>query len=234
MDELLSIDRDSVRVFLQRWYGFAGSVARETACMESDVPPELAEWYQTSLLTGVPVTFQDHPIDVTALVREADGMLPFWVENQHGFYWAVNPSRDDRQVFCRESGASEWRTTGESLETFLLHCAVREAIIGAEWKFTEFIEESKLQDSLQNFSRLNFVSLASEEPEATLWCGMDSLARLTLPPAGYGRPDEQIWMLTIAASNEANIQKCASRFGQQLPGENNACSTGEFDERPPF
>ncbi|GGU54475.1 hypothetical protein GCM10010502_00700 [Kitasatospora aureofaciens] len=234
MDELLSIGRDSVNRFLQRWCGSTGVADAIEAGMEPAVPPELAEWHAAVARVGAPVIFQDHPVALPDLAPAADGMLTFWRENQHGYYWAIHAGRSDRQVFCTESGSRDWHSTGQGLGQFLLHCTVREAIIGSKRKFTTFIDKSMSNDALQSFLPLNFSALSSEESETRLWCSADALARLAVPLVGYEQPGEQLWMLTISVQHDSTIQDYASRFGHHVSEDVDPPLLEDLDEPPPF
>jgi hypothetical protein len=234
VDELLSLGADGVDRFLLRWYGSMGSASVGSAAAGLVVPSELAEWHAAAARAGVPITFQDHPLALEDLAPDPDGMLPFWVENQHGYYWAVNLEDPESRVFSRESGSSDWQFVSENLEKFLLHCTVREAIIGAVNKFTVFVAEPLLGDALESFSMLDFAALASEESETRIWSSADALARVAVPPVGYGRPDEQIWMITIAVAGDASIEKYGSRFGLEISDEVDSPVIGISEESPPF
>jgi len=140
-------------------------------------------------------------------------MLEFWVENQNGYFWAVDLEDDRLQVFSREAGRSDWTGTGEVLSDFLLHCTVREAVIGGASKFTTFVDASEINEALESFEPLKFGALGSEEPQVKLWCSEDALVRMAPPPTGYAGPGEHLWMLTFAAPSDSRIERYASRFG---------------------
>ncbi|MET7426675.1 hypothetical protein [Dactylosporangium sp. NPDC005555] len=219
MDDVLPLGAGSVEQFLLRWYGPTGSSRVGAAAVSFAAPSELIEWHAAAERAGRPVTFQDHPIALGDLSPDPGGMLTFWVENQHVYYWAVNLSDPESRVFCREIGSEEWQFVGEDLGKFLLHCTVREAIIGAARKFTVFVAESSLNDALELFSVLDFAALVSEDPETRIWSSSDALASVTVPPVGYGSPDEQFWMITIAVAADTSVEKYGSRFGLDLSGE---------------
>lgn len=134
-------------------------------------------------------------------------MIVFWVENQSGYYWAIDADREERQVFVRECASDEWRDTGESLDRFLLHCTVREALIGTESKFSAVVPDSVLHGALADFSALPFRPFASESPLARLLCSGNALARVAPPPVGYAPADESSWMLTIATARGEGIEE---------------------------
>ncbi|MFH9607485.1 hypothetical protein [Streptomyces sp. NPDC017448] len=90
MNELLSIDSDSVGRFLQRWYGTARSVSDVHLEAIPSAPAELVEWHTAAALVGGPVTFQDRPVTPQGLAPDSCGMLEFWAENQNGCFWAVD------------------------------------------------------------------------------------------------------------------------------------------------
>jgi hypothetical protein len=235
VDELLSLDAGGVDRFLLRWYGpVASSGVGAVATPSFAVPSELTAWHVAAAHAQVPVTFQDHPIALEDLSLNPDGMLPFWVENQHGYYWAVNPKDPESRVFFRESGSTDWKPAGEDLGKFLLHCTIREAIIGAPKKFTVFVADSLLGDALELFSVLDFPALASEEPETRIWSSSDALARVAVPPVGYGRPDEQLWMITVAAAHDTSIKKYGARFGLDVSDEIVPPANAVSEEPPPF
>ncbi|MFD1364965.1 hypothetical protein [Actinoplanes sichuanensis] len=222
---------DDVREFLRWWYGPGLDSPAGALTADAAVPPDLAQWHSVAARAGVPVTFQDRPIALTRLSPEPGGMLPFWAENQNGHHWAVD-SRN--RVFARESGSEDWLPTGEDLRGFLLHCTIREAIIGAPEKFTVFVPESVLGDALESFEPLGFPALASEEPETRLWAGAGALARVTLPPVGYEHPSEQLWMITVAVPRGADIQGYEARFGVPSSGGVTGPAAGRPPEEPPF
>lgn len=233
VNEPMSLGAGTVDQFLLRWYGSVGSPIPSAADVGFSVPSELAEWHVAAARAGVPVTFQDYPIALADLSPDAEGMLPFWVENQHGCFWAVNLQDPESRVFSREFGSDDWQPAGENLGNFLLHCTIREAIVGAARKFTVFVDESVLGDALEPFSVLDFPALANEEPETRIWSSVDALARVAVPPVGYGRPNEKLWMITIAVSSDTSIAKYGSRFGLETPGED-VDPPIDIYEPPPF
>lgn len=161
-------------------------------------------------------------------------MLKFWVENQNGYFWAVDVGDDRLQVFSSQAGESVWTGAGEVLGNFLLHCTVREAVIGGASKFTVFVDASGLQEALESFSPLDFVALCSEEPQVTLWCSEDALVRMAPPPTGYADPGQQLWMLTFAAPSDSCIEQYASRFGLEGLTEVEPAQVELSYEPPPF
>ncbi|MFJ8010715.1 hypothetical protein [Streptomyces fagopyri] len=234
MDELLSINLDSVGRFLRRWYGTGESASDVHLDASPYVPAELVEWHRVAALAGGPVTFQDRPVAPQDLVPDARGMLEFWVENQNGYFWAVDLNDDRLQVFSREAGEGDWMRTSEVLSDFLLHCTVREAVIGGASKFTTFVDASETNEALESFEPLNFAALGSEEPQVKLWCSEDALVRMAPPPTGYAGPGEQLWMLTFAAPSNSRIERYASRFGLEgLTGATPARVELPY-EPPPF
>jgi hypothetical protein len=207
VEELLHPRSDSARRFLRRWYGTYDEPV-ETAFPESGaVPRELVEWHEAASSTGVRVTFQDHAVKPADLKREADGMLVFWIENQHGYFWAVDPESTDRQVLDRTNTSDTWRPTGENLERFLLHRTVHEALLGTEVKFSAVVPTEVLESgALNGFSALPFAPAANESPSTRWLCSGDALARLAPPSAGYAPPGQESWLLTVAAAPGADLQ----------------------------
>jgi hypothetical protein len=234
MDELLLGGVASADYFLGRWYGNSGDLGIGDMTAHALAPLELVRWHAAVARMGVPVIFQDHPIALQDLARDSCGMLPFWVENQNGYFWAFNPDDSEHLVLFRMSGSNTWEQAGETLERFLLHCTVREAVIGTERKFTVFVPESQLAESLESFSQLSFPALASEEPVTRMWSSDDALIRATVPPVGYERPGEQLWMLTFAVPYDGSIEKYASRYGLNVPGKISSRDIGTSNETPPF
>ncbi|MFF3565806.1 hypothetical protein ACFYXS_37845 [Streptomyces sp. NPDC002574] len=234
MDELLSIDSDSVGRFLRRWYGTVGSVSEVHLDAGPHVPAELVEWHTAATLACGLVAFQDRPVAITDLAPDSCGMLEFWVENQNGYFWAVDLDDDRLQVFSREAGEDSWTGTGEALGDFLLHCTVREAVIGGASKFTVFVDASEINEALESFEPLKFVALGSEEPQVKLWCSEDALVRMAPPPAGYASPGEQLWMLTFAAPSDSRIERYASRFGLEGLTDAESARVEPPYEPPPF
>ena len=231
VNDTRSLDAGGVEQFLHRWYGLEGG--SHAVAAESFVPAELKTWHEAVARAGVSVAFQDYPIPLNDLSPRPGGLLPFWVENQHGFEWAVKLDDPGNQVHFRESGSEDWWPTGEDLEDFLLHCTIREAIIGAAEKFTVFVAESLLNDALESFKMLKFPALASEEPETRIWSSLDALARVTVPPVGYENPGEKIWMVTVAVAGDASIQKYGSRFN--IENSDVVPTLADVsDEAPPF
>lgn len=161
-------------------------------------------------------------------------MLEFWAENQNSHFWAVDLADDTLQVFSREAGGGDWTGTGEVLRDFLLHCTVREAVIGSTSKFTTFVAASKIKEALELFEPLKFVALASEEPLVKLWCSEDALVRMAPPPTGYAGPSEKLWMLTFAAPSDSRIERYASRFGLEVLTEAEPARVELPYEPPPF
>lgn len=159
-------------------------------------------------------------------------MLEFWAENQGSYFWSVNVADETLQVFSREAGGSDWTGTGEALRDFLLHCTVREAVIGAASKFTIFVNAEEITEALEPFEPLKFAALASEEPQVKLWCSEDALVRMAPPPTGYAGPREQLWMLTFAAPSDSRIKRHASRFGLEILTEVEP-DRGELPYEPP-
>ncbi|MFE3599995.1 hypothetical protein [Streptomyces sp. NPDC059142] len=111
----------------------------------------------------------------------------------------------------RQEGG-DWTGTGEVLRDFLLHCTVREAVIGCTSKFIAFVDASEIKEALELFEPLKFVALASEEPQVRLWCSEDALVRMAPPPTGYAGPSEQLWMLTFAAPSDSLPDLIETRF----------------------
>lgn len=234
MDELLSIDVGSVRAFVRRWYGPWMESGGPRADAVRHLPDALADWHAVAASARVPITFQDHPIPISDVALEGDGMLPFWVENQNGYRWAVEVKAPGLPVYSQEWGSSGWAWAGEGIERFLVHCTVREAIIGAEQKFTAIVPDSLLVEALESFVSLPFVALASEEPETrVLVCG-DALARLTVPPVGYDRAQERSWMLTVAAPDLSGIERHRARLGGDAAHDEGPFPEDVIDEPPPF
>ncbi|MEU6534642.1 hypothetical protein [Streptomyces sp. NPDC047000] len=208
MEELLHPRSNSVRRFLRRWYGTSGGSPEPTLPKCENVPPELIEWHEAATSTGVPVRFQDYPVKLTALRRAADGMLVFWVENQQGYYWAVDPESTDRQVFDRTNTSEKWRPTGENLERFLLHRTVHEALVGAENKFSAVIPTEVLEPYTSNqFAALPFTPVVNEAPSTRWLCSADALTRVAPPPIGYAPPGQERWMFTVAAAPGIDLMK---------------------------
>ncbi|MFJ8105594.1 hypothetical protein [Streptomyces sp. NPDC096132] len=208
MEELLHPRSDSVRRFLRRWYGIADESAEPAFPEFEDVPRELVEWHKAASSTGTRVTFQDHAVIPADLKREATGMLVFWIENQHGYYWAVDPESTDRQVFDRTNTSDTWRPTGENLERFLLHRTVHEALLGTEAKFSAVVPTEVLESgALNGFSALPFAPAVNESPSTRWLCSGDALARIAPPPAGYAPPGHDSRMLTVAAAPGADLQR---------------------------
>ncbi|MBB4906267.1 hypothetical protein [Actinophytocola algeriensis] len=234
MDELLSIGSGSVGRFLRRWYGNVESVSDVHLDASLHVPAELVEWHAAAALAGVPVTFQDRPVALRDLAPDSRGMLEFWVENQNSYFWAVDLDDDRLQVFSREAREGGWTGTGEVLGEFLLHCTVREAVIGGASKFTTFVDASKIDLALESCEPLKFVALGTEEPQVKLWCSEDALVRMAPPPTGYAGPGERLWMLTFAAPADASIERYASRFGLERLTEAEPARVELPYEPPPF
>ncbi|WP_328954275.1 hypothetical protein [Kitasatospora purpeofusca] len=234
MDELLSIDSGSIGRFFRRWHGTTGSVSQFHLEAAPFVPSQLLEWHAMARLTDGPVTFQDHPIPLPDLMPDSRGMLNFWTENQSGNFWAVALDDEVFQVFTREGEDGNWVETGETLGHFLLHCTVREAVIGSEFKFTTFVDSSEINDAMESFELLKFNALASEEPQVKLWCSKDALARMAPPPTGYTEPGEQLMMITFAASSDPVIERYASRFGLEIPAAAEPSHQEIPYEPPPF
>ncbi|MFC1409730.1 hypothetical protein ACEZCY_26160 [Streptacidiphilus sp. N1-12] len=217
MEELLNPKGDSIRRFLERWYGVADSGENTASSRAQEIPHEIVNWHEAAASAGAKATFQDHPIALANLERSDDGMIIFWVENQNGYYWAIDPVREEREVFCREDASSVWRNTGEKLDLFLLHCTVREAIIGAESKFSAVVPTSALQGCLVGFSPLPFRPLENENPSTRLLCSSDALARVSPPPVGYSHGGEESWLLSIAATSESNVRKYRTSLECYIP-----------------
>lgn len=171
-----------------------------------DIPHELVDWHAAAVATGVPVTFADRPVPPADLRRAADGMIVFWIENQHGYYWAVDPSTEDHAVFHREHSSDAWRPTGETLEEFLLHHTVREALLGAAAKFSAVLPTESLESGTPvGFAALSFPPAVNESPSARLLCSADVLARIAPAPAGYAPQGEERWMVTVATARGAHL-----------------------------
>ncbi|MFC4332572.1 hypothetical protein ACFPC0_33365 [Streptomyces andamanensis] len=215
MEELLSIDASSVQRFLRRWYGAAEGASDVLLDINSCAPDQLAAWHTAVALVDGPVTFQDRPVAPGDLEPDCRGMLEFWIENQNSCFWAVDLNDERLQVFIREAGEKDWTGTGEVLGDFLLHCTVREAVIGAVSKLTIFVDTEEADEVLESFQPLKFTALGSEEPQVRLWCSGDALVRMAPPPTGYESPGEQLWMLTFAAPSDMGIERYASRFGHE-------------------
>ncbi len=199
---------DSVRRFLRRWYGTSG-VSVEPAFPEfEDVPGELVEWHRAASSTGTRVVFQDHAVKPADLKRDGTGMLVFWIENQHGYYWAVDPEATDPQVFDRTNTSDTWRPTGEHLERFLLHRTVDEALAGTEVKFSALVPTEVLESgALNGFSALPFAPAVNDSPSTRWLCDGDTLVRVVPPPAGYAPPGQESWMLTVAGASGGDLQR---------------------------
>ncbi|NMO57750.1 hypothetical protein HH310_42130 [Actinoplanes sp. TBRC 11911] len=234
MDEPRSLVAGGVGQFLRRWYGLVPAASSGAVPVGFAVPSELADWHAVTARATVPVTFQDHPIAFADLSPDPDGMLTFWVENQHGYFWAVDLKDPQRRVFCREVASDEWEPAGEDLRRFLLHGTLREAIFGADKKFTVFVDDSLVDDALESFSVLDFPALAGEEPGTKIWSSVDALARVGAPPAGYDRPGEQLQMITIAVPNDTSIETYGSRFGLEISDEAVTLPVEIPYEPPPF
>ncbi|MFJ9713400.1 hypothetical protein [Streptomyces sp. NPDC101234] len=208
MEELLHPRSDSVRRFLRRWYGTSDESSEPTLLKRGNIPPELFEWHEAATSTGTLVTFQDYPVKLADLRRAADGMMVFWIENQQGYYWAVDPKSADRQVFDRTNTSDAWRPTGENLERFLLHRTVHEALLGTETKFSAVVPTEVLESgALSRFAALPFAPAVNESPSTHWLCSGDALARVAPPPVGYASPGKESWMLTVAAAPGADLLK---------------------------
>lgn len=208
VEELLHPRSDSVRRFLRRWYGTSDESSEPAFPKFGNIPPELIEWHKAAASVGVPVTFQDYPVKPEDLKRDADGMLVFWIENQQGFYWAVNPESADLQVFDRTNTSDYWRPTGENLERFLLHRTVHEALLGTETKFSAVAPTEVLESGVLNWFTVLPFSPAVNESLSTRWlCSSDALARVGSPPVGYAPPGQESWMFTVAAAPGTDLLK---------------------------
>jgi len=234
MDELLLGGMASTSYFLGRWYGSSEDLGISEITADALAPVELARWHAMVARIGVRVFFQDRPIALQDLERDSSGMLSFWVENQNGYYWAFNPDDSEHLVFFRASGSNTWKQAGETLEGFLLHCTVREAIIGTDRKFTVLVPDSQLVEDLESFSQLSFPALASEEPVTRMWSSDDALVRVAAPPVGYEQPGKQLCMLTFAVPYYGNIEKYASRYGLNLSRKIPSRDVEAWDNLPPF
>ncbi|MEW2253227.1 hypothetical protein AB0907_38635 [Streptomyces sp. NPDC006975] len=144
---------------------------------------------------------QAHPVKPEDLRRGADGMLVFWIDNQHGYYWAADPDSVKHQVFDRTNTSAEWKPTGESVERFLLHRTVHEALVGTGNKFSAVVPTevlgSGVLDSCASFPFTPAVHDAPSTPVAVQRRrpGEGGPATGWLCPA---RPGEL--MLTVAAT----------------------------------
>jgi hypothetical protein len=217
--ELINPQSDSVRVFLRRWYG-TNAASRRTTRLQSDrIPRELVDWHDAVASTGVAVTFHNIPVEPSELACSDDGMMIFWVENQAGYYWSVNPADEQRSVFVTTDPTEDsWRATGESLEGFLLHCTLFEAMLGDSARFSVVVPKRVAQTYLSNgFVPLGFPHLANEEPSTQLLCSNDALARMGPPPVGYSIPGEESQMLTIAVASHDDLHKYQADLRDYLP-----------------
>jgi hypothetical protein len=206
VEELLHPRSDSARRFLRRWYGTSDAWAEPAFPSSAHVPSELVEWHRAAASTGVAVTFQDHPVKPEDLRADADGVLVFWIENQHGYYWAVDPDPVQDQVLDRTNTSDEWRSTGEGLERFLLHRTVHEALVGTRTKFSAVVPTEVLDsDVLDSFAAFPFAPAVSDAPSTRWLCSDDALVRVAPPPAGYAPPGQESWMLTVAGAPGSNL-----------------------------
>jgi hypothetical protein len=223
-----------VESFLERWYGSTKGLGVDNATVDTIAPFALVRWHSLASRAGTRITFHDYPIALQDLKWDSDGMLSFWVENQNGVYWAVEQNDSRHMVFSRKFPSGDWQETGESVDEFLLHCTVSEAIIGADRKFTVLVPESRLSGALESFIELKFPALASENSATKIWSSRDALASITRPPVGYENPGEHLWMLTFAAPRDGNVSKYAPRFGIDPDVDFVVRRTDPPHEPPPF
>ncbi|WP_212818076.1 hypothetical protein [Polymorphospora rubra] len=235
MQEMINPRSDGVRLFLRRWYGPGGGRGNLLAPPARGVPHELAEWHKEASSVGSPVTFQDYPVPLSELTRSEDGMMVFWIENQGAYYWAVDPDEDDSVVVVREYGSDPWLTTGETLGRFLLHCTVREAIVGAESKLAAVVPESVLHGQvLTRLIPLGFPAMATESSSTRLFCRHDALVMVMPPPVGYSLPGESSWMAVVAVAHGQDVRKVDLGLADfVLSGEARVEPVDAFEE-PPF
>lgn len=206
---------DSATAFITRWYGAVAGDGGIATASAGAIPDEITAWHRAAASTGVRVTFQDYPVALPELARAGDGMMVFWVENQGAYWWAVDPDDESRMVFSQELGSDAWQATGETLDEFLLHVTISEAIVGAQAKLTALVPVPVLGDrALAGFVPLDFHALANEDPATRIYRSHDALARVTSPPAGYARPHQPSLMLTIAVADGRDI----GEYGPRLEG----------------
>jgi hypothetical protein len=131
MVELFEIGPDSVARFLARWYGLpTRGPAVPTAALR--LPQPLRDWYAATSRYTKPVTFHNTVPDPDD-VKEIDGKLVFWVENQEVYEWGCDPEGADPLVYERAAVDGEpWHPTGVRLSAFLVTAAVFEAVLAGE------------------------------------------------------------------------------------------------------
>ncbi|WP_380284047.1 hypothetical protein [Kitasatospora purpeofusca] len=121
---------ESLEQFLGEWYG-PPARSKPPLLMQSAAPEVLLGWNSIRLQWDHEIIAQNYPIPLDELTSDGD-LTPFWVENQGGWMWAFD-SHLENFVYDRDMSnpSNDWEPTGETLEEFLVHATVVEALLGA-------------------------------------------------------------------------------------------------------
>ncbi|MFI6588169.1 hypothetical protein [Embleya sp. NPDC050493] len=117
--------------FLEEWYGTPN--ASPCVPIEDQIAPrKLVEWHRISSKWNGQITPQNYAIPLERLQKNG-GLIEFWAESQGNWSWAFDPNGDGHAVYDQDATGkpTPWRETGETLEEFLIHATVLEAVFGA-------------------------------------------------------------------------------------------------------
>ncbi|WP_147977314.1 hypothetical protein [Streptomyces sp. MS191] len=187
--------------FLFAWYGKIQRVKPPAVDPSVTLPPILAEWYEFSLGSEHPLTFDTRCLAPTRL-REESGHTKFWVESQGCWEWAFRRDSPDFPVYFRDPGDRYWKPAGVPLAGFLIAMAVHEAVQGAPCvAYSSSVTAADLQRILAFVAQ---PGISAPEPYGTaIYLSDGLLAEVEIfDPGDFGPPlTEDRYMVTLASRN---------------------------------
>lgn len=233
VEELIHPDQHSLTAFLTRWYGPPTTDPGRSTITAVPIPTALSEWYRTTSRWSTQLVFHNRVVPPHE-IKIAQGKVLFWVENQGCCYWATDATSESSAVYVREEWGpdSAWRQICESLESFLLHVIVDEAITGALTRLAVEGPVDEVEAMMESFTRLEFPALETQHPETYLLSDGRTLVKAT--PMHWREGRDRFLQYTFAAKNEGALLTYAQHLRQWIKHPPQPYVQGDLPEEPPF
>ena len=195
------ITMGSISDFLRSWYGDPDQQAIEVD-PDIQMPDPLRDWYRLTSQWSVPISRHNHFLAPEDL-RDEDGHLVFWVENQGAREWRVDPARENPIVYESYDVIDEWVPTGFPLSKFLAYVAVSEAVHGNHDALISLDMDKQSYESVASgFTPLDDPLWRYPKSD---WCYMVAEGMLAYggidPPSDA--PSDHYWIMVSASRPEA-------------------------------
>ncbi|XRQ08879.1 hypothetical protein ACN3XK_72420 [Actinomadura welshii] len=179
MEELINVDRSSLRRFLVRWYGMPDLPVTDGE-MPSHVPLALREWHRLGTSWSKPITVMNKPVPLGDLIQ-IENKTVFWEEAQGGQVWGFERQDDEANAGVMRSDPNtypmEWTETEEDIYQFLLHATVFEAVWNSDFSITAHdVDPMTLADMLKEFDELSLPRWSWPAEETRLLVDSENLA----------------------------------------------------------